>query len=289
MSIQTGILYVVATPIGNLSDITERAVRVLATADIVAAEDTRHSKPLLRRCGARARLVSLHDHNERDRTPGLIGALRQGASVALISDAGTPLISDPGFRLVTAAWDAELRVCPIPGPSAFLAALSVAGVPTDRFAFEGFPPSRTAARRKWFDRLAHEERTMVLYESPRRLCECIEDMRDTFGDGRTAVIARELTKTFETVRRGRLDELAHWVAADADQQRGEIVIVLAGAEVAPSEALNIEVREIVGVLLRHLPVRDAVRAAVELTGLPRNSLYAIAVRMKTEDENGSAP
>ncbi|MEA3412741.1 MAG: 16S rRNA (cytidine(1402)-2'-O)-methyltransferase [Pseudomonadota bacterium] len=286
MSIQTGILYIVATPIGNLSDLSERAVSVLAGVDIVAAEDTRHSRPLLARCGSRARLVSLHDHNERDRAPGLVGHLLGGASIALISDAGTPLVSDPGYRLVAAAAQAGVRVSPVPGPSALVAALSVAGLPTDRFTFEGFPPSRAAARRMWFDRLVSEERTMVFYESPRRLRESMDDMSDVFGEARRAVVARELTKAFETVRRGTLADLSEWVGGDANQQRGEIVVVVEGAQDPGVASAELESRKVIGVLLRYLPVKSAVKAAAELTGLPRNALYDIAVRLKEEDAMG---
>ncbi|WP_455385258.1 16S rRNA (cytidine(1402)-2'-O)-methyltransferase, partial [Acidihalobacter prosperus] len=237
MSIEAGVLYVVATPLGNLGDISPRAAEILGAVDVVAAEDTRVSGRLLAHLGLSAgRLLSLHEHNEESRVPGLIQRLRDGDSVALISDAGTPLISDPGFRLVVAAREAGVRISPVPGPSALIAALSVAGLPTDRFVFEGFLPAKPAARRSRLQALADERRTLVFYESSHRVEACVGDMAEAFGGARRAVIARELTKRFEQVADGALDELKSWLEADADRSRGEFVLVVAGDDKQPTSA-----------------------------------------------------
>ncbi|MEJ2479162.1 MAG: 16S rRNA (cytidine(1402)-2'-O)-methyltransferase [Acidihalobacter sp.] len=281
MSIEAGVLYVVATPLGNLGDISARAAEVLGAVDVVAAEDTRVSGRLLSHLGLSAgRLLSLHEHNEEARVPRLIQRLRDGDSIALISDAGTPLISDPGFRLVVAAREAGVRVSPVPGPSALIAALSVAGLPTDRFVFEGFLPAKPAARRSRLQALADERRTVVFYESSHRVEACVGDMVEAFGGARRAVIARELTKRFEQVADGELDELKSWLGADADRRRGEFVLVVAGddEQAPPADAASKD--KVLSVLAEALPTRQAADLAARITGAPRQALYREAQRLK---------
>ncbi|MGB5440952.1 MAG: 16S rRNA (cytidine(1402)-2'-O)-methyltransferase, partial [Gammaproteobacteria bacterium] len=223
-----GMLYIVATPIGNLDDISLRALETLKAMPLIAAEDTRHSRKLLARYGISTRLLSLHDHNEQAASDSLLKTLLGGADVALVSDAGTPLISDPGFYLVRAARQAGIRVIPLPGPSACIAALSVAGLPTERFVFEGFLPPRPVARERRLSELASESRTLVFYESSHRICDSLAAMAESLGHDRQATVARELTKTFETIRDGTLAELLHWVQDDPDQQKGEFVVMVQG-------------------------------------------------------------
>ncbi|HLP31614.1 MAG TPA: 16S rRNA (cytidine(1402)-2'-O)-methyltransferase, partial [Geothrix sp.] len=230
---KSGRLYVVATPIGNLADWSPRAREVLESVDLIAAEDTRHSGVLLKHFGIDRPLLALHEHNERDVVPELVARMAAGARVAQISDAGTPLVSDPGFHLVRAAQEAGITVVPVPGPSAVLAALAAAGLPTDRFVFEGFLPPKEGARRQRLEAMKDEPRTQVYFEAPHRVEETLGDLVRVFGADREAVVARELTKTFETIRRGTLAELAAWVAEDANQRRGEIVLVVAGAPARP--------------------------------------------------------
>lgn len=277
MSIELGALHVVATPIGNRDDLTARARAVLAGVDVVAAEDTRHTGRLLKALGIDATLVSLHEHNEAQRIPALLERLRAGAAVALVSDAGTPGISDPGYPLVTAAHEAGLRVIPIPGPSAVLAALSTAGQPTDRFVFEGFLPGRGKARRERLEALAGETRTLVLLESGHRIAASLRDMAAVLGGGRCATFARELTKAYETLRRARLEELAEWVEADADQRRGEIVVVVAGATAARSVGRVPGLAETLDALLAELPPGRAAAVAARLTGASRREAYEAAL------------
>jgi len=272
-----GFLYVVATPIGNLADLSERARTVLATADLVAAEDTRHTGRLLAGFDGRAELVSLHEHNEKDRIPALIRRLETGASIALVSDAGTPGVSDPGYRLVVAAHEAGCRVVPIPGASAAIAALSAAGQPTDRFVFEGFLPARANARRERLKTLVAEGRTIVLYESSHRIGAALTDLAAVFGSKRPATLARELTKTFETVHRATLGELATWVDADPNQRRGEIVLVVAGASEAPAGSTGITLSDALDALLPELPPARAAAVAARLTGTKRRDAYQAAL------------
>lgn len=273
-------LYVVATPIGNLEDMGARAARVLARADLIVAEDTRHSRPMLRHFGIHTRVEALHEHNERQKVPELLEFLRAGRSVALVSDAGTPLVSDPGFRLVRAAHAAGVRVVPVPGPCAAVAALSAAGLPSDRFAFEGFPPPKTAARRRWLEALSDEPRTLIFYEVPHRVVASLSDMRSAFGADREAVIARELTKRFETIRHGTLGELYGWIETDRGQQRGEFVILVHGAAAEVAVATDAQAEHMLRVLLRHLPVRGAAEVAAELSGRSRRELYQLALTLR---------
>ena len=279
-----GVLYVVATPIGNLGDISARAREILASASVVAAEDTRHSGRLLRELGLERPLVSLHEHNERARATELVARLLSGESVALVSDAGTPLLSDPGYLLVAAAVEAGIAVTPVPGPSAAIAALSASGLPCDRFCFEGFLPPRAAARRQRLASLAAEGRTLVLYEAPHRIAECLADLAAACGAGRRACVAREITKRYETFYRGALGELAALAKSDADMARGESVIVVEGA--APSEPGAAELDGMLAVLLRHLPPSAAAAAAASLSGVRRADAYARALALT---RGGDAP
>lgn len=225
---QPGKLYVVATPIGNLDDISPRALRTLREVALIAAEDTRHSIRLLQHFGITTALAACHDHNEREQGGRFVARLLAGDDVALISDAGTPLISDPGYHLVRQVRAAGIEVVPVPGPSALIAALSAAGLPSDRFIFEGFLPAKAAARRGRLDLLKEEPRTLIFYEAPHRVLESVQDMASLFGKDRHAVLARELTKTFETLKGAPLGELAEWIAADSNQQRGECVLLVTG-------------------------------------------------------------
>lgn len=272
-----GVLYVVATPIGNRADITQRALDVLGAVARVLAEDTRHSGTLLRSLGIATPLVSLHEHNEQAQVDGLLARLRAGEDLALISDAGTPLISDPGYRLVRAARQAGVTVVPVPGPSALIAALSVAGLPTDRFVFEGFLPPKAAARRGRLQALAAESRTLVFYEASHRIQECLADLAEIFGAGREAVIARELTKSFEQVQSATLAELNAWLAADANRLRGEFVVLVAGAPAAEEADIDPEARRVLDILRRELPVKQAAALAAEITGARKNALYQLAL------------
>lgn len=275
----TGVLYVVATPIGNLEDLSPRAQRVMAEVQLIAAEDTRHTGALLAHFGIRTPLLSLHEHNEAERAPRLLERLQAGDSVALVSDAGTPLISDPGFTLVRAARTAGVTVSPIPGPSALIAALSVSGLPTDRFVFEGFLPARPAARRARLTELATETRTLVFYEAVHRLQESLADMAQTLGAERAAVIARELTKLHETVSSGTLSELATRMAADAEAPKGETAVLVAGASAARSPAISIEPERLLRILLEKLPVKQAANLTARISGGKKNQLYQKALEI----------
>ncbi len=268
----SGTLYVVATPIGNLADLSPRAQEVLRAADAVCAEDTRHTRQLLSHFGIERPLLALHEHNEEAMAQRVVARLEAGETLALVSDAGTPLVSDPGFRAVRAARAAGIRVSPVPGPSAFIAALSVAGLPSDRFAFEGFLPARPAARRERLRALAGEPRTLVFYEASHRIADSLADLGEAFGGQRPAVLARELTKLFETVLDGTLDALLARVEADADQRKGEFVVVVQGAG-EDAAAKIAEGRRVYALLAPHLPPSTAARLAAEITGAPRKALY----------------
>jgi len=270
--VQPGCLWVVATPIGHRDDLSARAIETLRAVAVIAAEDTRHSRPLLLHHGVATPLVALHDHNEREVVDALVARLQGGESVALISDAGTPLISDPGFRLVRAARAAGIRCAPVPGACAAIAALSVAGLPSDRFVFEGFLPAKAAARRSRLRELAGEPRTIIFYESSHRVAESLADMRDVFGAEREAVLARELTKMFETVLGEPLAALAARVAADPDQQRGEHVILVAGRG-EEADAKLAEGKRIFAILREELPPAKAAKLAAAISGAPRKLLY----------------
>lgn len=282
MSNQAGILYIVATPIGNLEDFPPRAQRVLGEVDLIAAEDTRHSGKLFQHFGILTPATPFHEHNEREKTAELVALLQQGQHIALVSDAGTPLVSDPGYRLVRAALAAGVRVVPVPGACAAIAALSVSGLPSDRFAFEGFPPAKAVARHAWFERLTHEPRTLIFYESPHRIVESLADMVAVFGAARAAVYARELTKQFETVRHANLGELAQWVTVDNKQRLGEIVVVVHGVTAQEDAAALDEAQRILRLLLRELPVSQAAALTADITGRKKNELYELALRLKSD-------
>lgn len=278
-----GILYCVATPIGNLEDVTARALRVLSEVDKVYAEDTRVTRRLFAHFGIQNTLESLHDHNELARLEQVRGELMQGMSLGLVSDAGTPLISDPGYKLVHVLGDEGFRVVPVPGASALTAALSVAGLPTDRFAFEGFLPAKPASRRKALDGLKLESRTLIFYESSHRIIDLLEDMISIFGAGRKLAVLRELTKLYESIYRGAVSEVLAFMQQDSDRLRGEFVIVVEGAEQLDSSPLQgeaLSVSKLLAVLLEELPVKQAAGLAAQLTGLPRNQLYKQALEQQ---------
>ena len=283
MTVESGALYVVATPIGNLEDLSARVIRVLQEVACIAAEDTRHTGQLLRHCGIQTPLLSLHEHNERARLGQVIGLLREGKAIALVSDAGTPLISDPGFPLVRELRRQGLKVIPIPGPSSLLAALSVSGLPTDRFGFEGFLPAKSAARRERLQALAGEERTLVFLEASHRVAETLADLAAAFGGDRPAVVARELTKRFEEVQSDTLDGLTVWLAADPVRSKGEFVLLTQGAAPA-GEADTPEIRRLLTVLLAELPTSRAVAVAAKYTGLRKKPLYELALTLGGRQE-----
>lgn len=267
-----GILHVVATPIGNLGDLSPRAVETLKAVAAICAEDTRRTRPLLQQFGIDTALIALHEHNEDEIAARLVTRLSAGESLALVSDAGTPLVSDPGYRLVRAAREAGLRVSPVPGASALIAALSVAGLPSDRFAFEGFLPAKPGARRERLQALAGEPRTLIFYESSHRIVDFMGDAASAFGPGRHAVVARELTKLFETVLEGPLGELRSRIDTDPHQQKGEFVVLIEGAG-DDGDARLVEGRRVYARLAEHLPPSTAAKLAAELTGAPRKALY----------------
>ena len=266
-------LYVVATPIGHLDDLSPRAAQVLGEVDAILVEDTRQSAVLLRHAGISRPMLAVHEHNEGDRAATLVERLRAGQRLALISDAGTPLISDPGFRLVAAVRAAGFAVSPIPGPCALVAALSVAGLPTDRFSFEGFLPARAGERRTRLESVALDPRTLVYYEAPHRIEETLEAAIEAFGASRRAVIGRELTKRFETILDGTLAELLARVKADADQQRGEIVLVIAGAPASDDAARIAEGKRLYALLVAELPPARAAKVAAAWVGVAKKALY----------------
>jgi 16S rRNA (cytidine1402-2'-O)-methyltransferase len=273
-----GTLYVVATPIGNLDDISARALKVLRDVALIAAEDTRHSMRLMQHFGIPTPLAACHEHNERDEGSRFLSRLQAGDDVALISDAGTPLISDPGYHLVRQVRAAGIKVVPVPGPCALIAALSAAGLPSDRFIFEGFLPAKAVGRRARLEAVKEEPRTLIFYEAPHRILECLEDMELVFGGERVALLARELTKTFETLNGLPLSELRAWVASDSNQQRGECVVLVAGWQ-APEgdEAVSAETLRVLDLLLKEMPLKRAAAVAAEITGVRKNLLYQVAL------------
>jgi 16S rRNA (cytidine1402-2'-O)-methyltransferase len=273
-----GRIDVVATPIGNLADLSPRAREVLAAADLIAAEDTRHTGNLLRQIGLHRPLVSLHEHNEAQRRDALIEQLRNGARVALVSDAGTPLVSDPGYLLVRAALESGIEVQAVPGASALLVALAVSGLPAERFCFEGFLPARPAARRERLRALRQESRTQVFFEAPHRIVEMLEDMASEFGPARSACVARELTKAHESVYRGSVERLLQIAREDANFARGEITVVVAGAEAAEAAADDAFVARAYDLLSAELPPSRAASLVAQLTGRRKAEVYARGIR-----------
>ncbi len=280
MTDHNGVLYIVATPLGNLGDMTQRAIDTLQQVDLIAAEDTRHSKKLLVHFGIDKPMIAFHEHNERDRTDEILAQLRSGKRIALISDAGTPLISDPGYHLVRRVHEAAIRVVPIPGPSAVITALCTAGLATDRFCFEGFLPSKSGAREKYLAQLVQETRTLVFYESPHRLLETLRAMQEVFGPGRHITLARELTKTFETIHQDNLAHIVSWVEANPEQQKGESVLVVEGAQAEPGDVCEVDCNKLLLTLLSYMSVKDAAHHAAKLTGQSKNEMYQRALEIK---------
>ncbi|WP_448211926.1 16S rRNA (cytidine(1402)-2'-O)-methyltransferase [Colwellia sp. MEBiC06753] len=277
--VASGTLYVVSTPIGNLGDITQRALDVLSQVDLVACEDTRHTQKLLSAFSIKAKTFSLHDHNERQRQEQIANWLTEGKSIALVSDAGTPLISDPGFHIVKDLKLQNLPVVPIPGACAAIAALSVAGLPTDRFTFEGFLPSKTGARQKVLAELANEPRTMVFYDAPRRALDTMLDIVHTLGGERQVVIAREITKTFETIKADSAENFVTWLTADPNQLKGEMVLIIEG-KTLDSEAISPEIEQTLKLLVEELPPKKACAIAAKIYGVKKNQLYDLALSIR---------
>lgn len=275
-----GILYVVPTPIGNLADMVPRAIEALQSANVIAAEDTRHSSRLMAHFSITAPMVAYHDHTGEQRVAQLIRRLQEGDTVALISDAGTPLISDPGYRLVQQAVAAGVKVVPIPGACALIAALSASGLPSDRFVFEGFLPAKSVARQGVLQTLVDEPRTVLFYEAPHRIVDTLQDMVAVLGAEREVVLARELTKTFETIRLLPVAELLQWVQSDSNQQRGEMVLLVRGVSRDRNDELSAEVLRIMAVLLDELPLKQAAALGAKLTGEKKNRLYQWALEQR---------
>lgn len=273
-------LYIVATPIGNLADISQRAIEVLQQVDVIAAEDTRHSSHLLQHYAIKTQTLSLHEHNEQQRSEELLSRLQQGESVALISDAGTPLISDPGYRLVSLVRQHDITVVPVPGSCALITALSASGLASDRFTFEGFLPAKASTRRQVLERLQNETRTMIFYESPRRLLASLKDVGQVMGLDRNVCLARELTKLHETIATDSVAGLIEWVASDANQQRGECVVLVEGA--VEQESDDEEVSRTLTILLEDLPVKRAAVVTAKLLNVSKNKAYELALKLQQE-------
>jgi 16S rRNA (cytidine1402-2'-O)-methyltransferase len=277
-----GALYVVATPLGNLGDITLRALETLKKVDVIAAEDTRHTRPMLLHYGISTRLFALHEHNEQAASERIVDWLREGKSVALVSDAGTPAISDPGALLVQRVREAQFSIVPIPGPSAPIAALSISGLGGNGFRFVGFLAAKPGARRAALELLALSEDPLVFFEAPHRIVETMQDIAQTLGPERGIVLCRELTKRFETVHRCRADEAIAWLLADEKHRRGEFVVIADGRHADEPAADEARVRKVVAVLLEELPLKQAVALATKITGVKRNTVYAMALEMHGE-------
>jgi len=277
--VNSGTLYIVATPIGNLGDISQRAIDILSQVDVIACEDTRHTQKLLSAFSIKNKTLSMHDHNERQRQDQIASMLQEGKSIALVSDAGTPLISDPGFHLVRHCRQLGLSVSPIPGACAAIAALSCAGLPTDRFTFEGFLPSKSGARQAKLNELAEETRTMVFYDAPRRAIDTVSDIVKTLGGERYVVIARELTKTFETIHSDSAENLLSWLSKDPNQLKGEMVLIIEGHKVSTDE-IPAQVIDTLKLLVDELPPKKACAIAANIYGIKKNALYEIALSLK---------
>ncbi len=277
------LLYIVSTPIGNLGDMTPRAIEVLRQVDVIAAEDTRHSKRLMNHFGIATPLIPCHDHNERHQAEMIVRRMQAGETVALISDAGTPLISDPGFYLVRSVREAGFRVVPVPGACAFVAALSVSGLPTDRFYFEGFLPAKGAGRCKRIEALAAFSSTWGVYESPHRIMDLMEDLSAVLGDGRYITLAREITKTFETVIAGTVSEVQAVLASDSNQQRGEFVVLVEGYKEEESSEISPEIEKMLQRLMDDLPIKKAASVVADLTGVRKKVLYELGLKLKSDE------
>ena len=273
-------LYVVATPIGNLADISERAHQVFEAVDIIAAEDTRHTKRLLNHLGINKQLIAVHDHNESQAAAVLIDRLGQGQNVALVSDAGTPLIADPGYHVLKEVVQAGFNVVPVPGACAVITALCASALPTDRFIFDGFLPPKTGARQQYYQSIQGEERTVVVYESPHRIVASLQDLQTVLGDEKEIVVARELTKTFETFLRGSISDVLSQVEADSNQQKGEFVLMIRGAPQAKKQDVSPEAIELLKVLADELPLKQAAALTAKATGFKKNKLYQIGLDLQ---------
>lgn len=278
MSIIKGALYIVATPIGNLEDLSPRAKMVLDNVDLIVAEDTRHSKPMLNQFGIETKILAYHDHNERTQTPRLIEQLLAGTSIALISDAGTPLICDPGYHLLGAAHAEKIKVIPVPGASALVSALSASGFSAEKFIFEGYLPAKQAARKNRMQALQNEERTMVFHEVPHRIINFMQDSIDCFGAGRQAVIAKEITKLHETIYRDSLENIFLWLKEDTVRYKGEFVVVIQGEKTDQFD--SVEAKRVLEILLKEHSVKDAASLAANILQGKKNELYKIAMELK---------
>lgn len=273
-------LYIVATPIGNLNDITLRAIEILKNVDLIAAEDTRHSGLLLQHLGIKAKLFALHDHNEQEKSQILIEKLNSGLSIALISDAGTPLINDPGYHLVKACRENDVKVVPIPGACAAIAALSVAGLPSDKFSYEGFLPAKSKARQDYLTTLVNETRTMIFYESTHRLLDTLQDMQTVFGTDKQIVLAKELTKTWETIVSYPVNQLINWLNEDVTRQKGEFVLIVEGHTKSDKD-IDPNVINTLKLLVKELPLKKAAAITAEIYGLKKNQLYQIGLSFES--------
>jgi 16S rRNA (cytidine1402-2'-O)-methyltransferase len=276
----TAILYVVSTPIGNLQDLSPRAIETLNKVDLIAAEDTRHSGRLMQHFGISTPMMAVHDHNERQRAQTLVHKLAEGLNIALISDAGTPLISDPGYHLVSAVREAGYQVVPVVGPCALIAGLSVSGLATDRFSFYGFLPAKSSGRRQQLQQLDRVTHTQVFYESPHRIVATVDDIVSVMGVDRQLVLARELTKTFETVYGAKASEVQAWLAADHNQQKGEFVVLIAGAEPEQPQEIGPEEERMLTLLLAELPIKKAAAITASITGHKKKALYDRALELQ---------
>ena len=266
-------LYIVPTPIGNLGDITQRALDVLSSVDVIAAEDTRHTGKLLSHFNIQTRTFALHDHNEQQKAQALVERLLKGESIALVSDAGTPLISDPGYHLVNQCRQAGVKVVPLPGACAFVTALSASGLPSDRFSFEGFLPAKSKGRRDKFTEIEKAERTCIFYESPHRIMDSLQDMLTVLGPEREVVLARELTKTFETIQGMPLGELIEWIGEDENRKKGEMVLLIHGYRENAENALPPEATRALSIMVKELPLKKAAAITAEIYNLKKNALY----------------
>ena len=276
-AISASTLYIVPTPIGNLGDITQRALTVLQGVDLIAAEDTRHTGLLLQHFAISARLFALHDHNEQQKSETLLAKLKEGQSIALVSDAGTPLINDPGYHLVRTCREAGIRVVPLPGPCAAIAALSAAGLPSDRFCYEGFLPAKSKGRRDALKAIEQEPRTLIFYESTHRLLDSLDDICAVLGESRYVVLARELTKTWESIHGAPIGELVAWVKEDENRRKGEMVLIIEGFKAPADDALPADALRTLALLQTELPLKKAAALAAEIHGVKKNALYKYAL------------
>ncbi|MFV2060512.1 MAG: 16S rRNA (cytidine(1402)-2'-O)-methyltransferase [Gammaproteobacteria bacterium] len=284
MSNENNYLYIVATPIGNLTDITHRAIEILSKVDLIAAEDTRHSRKLLSHYGISTKTTALHDHNETTAHSKLLEFIKNGHSIALISDAGTPLISDPGYILVQQAKAQGIRVIPIPGPSALISALSASGLPSDKFCFYGFLPAKQLARHELLESIKELEATSIFYESPHRILACLDTMLQVFEPSRQICLARELTKSFETIRLDEIQHLYNWAKADPNQQKGEIVLLVKGHKTPKSQEISTADVTILKLLMTELSIKKAASLTAKITGSAKNALYTEALKLKKQED-----